>query len=773
MHLPLTLLSRLADYWHSLSDGTRDGIISGLVVAAVLAVVGLVMKFGKRITRAISHIFKSEAPPANQQQEVKVKIEVAPATPIFPTLPAESVQAPRTAAIPRPPAFGFVARRDQDGRDIVERLKGELAPESDQLIVLWGAGGVGKTTLAAETARALRKNFDGGIAWISAEGRPDFGLSTLLDEIAGHLRQPELRQLALEVKDEQVHQVLADAPTPLLVLDNFETISPEEQVRCAEWLAKRASCPVLITSRDAAAHARALHVLAMSLPEAREFLQKLIAQARNVQAFEGLDDDELIQAADRIPLVLQWLAKQIDATKEPQSVLDDLSQGKGDAAERVFGRSFELSQLGDDGRVVLLVLSLFVPSASRNALSKVSGFGSDSERLDRALQHLTELWLIETIQGNKRITVEGLTRELAKARLTIHDHADQFRQRFVIYFRDYASEHGEPTPENYDSLEAERDNLIIAADIALRLNDWSLAAELVDMVANPVTGVLAVHGFWDDAIRLLQGALQTARSLKHEKGIVVFAHSLATLKTHRGELDQSRQLFNECLQINEKLGHRHGVAGTLHHLAILAQGQGDLKEAKRLCKAGLEISRELGDQVSIASSISQLGIILYRLGDYGESKAKHQESLAIRREMGDLLGTATDLHQLAMLSGREGRLEEAHRLYSESLEISRDLGNQDAIATSLHELGRLAQSQHRTAVARRLYNESLGISRKLGKPDSIAMSLGQLARLEEDEGDVIAAARLFRECVTILENLGSPYAEMARKDLERVGGKSS
>ncbi|HST54152.1 MAG TPA: toll/interleukin-1 receptor domain-containing protein [Pyrinomonadaceae bacterium] len=63
--------------------------------------------------------------------------------------------APRStpSLIPHPPFFGFVARRDAQGRDIVVRLKEELAPGRNRSATLSGPGGIGKTTLAAEAAR--------------------------------------------------------------------------------------------------------------------------------------------------------------------------------------------------------------------------------------------------------------------------------------------------------------------------------------------------------------------------------------------------------------------------------------------------------------------------------------------------------------------------------------------------------------------------------------------------------------------------------------------
>ena len=94
-----------------------------------------------------------------------------------------------------------------------------------------------------------------------------------------------------------------------------------------------------------------------------------------------------------------------------------LSLGKGDAAQRVFDRSFNLPQLGDDGRTVLLALSLFIPSASRGALAAVAGFGDDKNRLNKAVKSLATLRLLSAADGGERLQVQGLTRELARARL--------------------------------------------------------------------------------------------------------------------------------------------------------------------------------------------------------------------------------------------------------------------------------------------------------------------------------------------------------------------
>ena len=139
-----------------------------------------------------------------------------------------TTSAPCAAAIPRPPAVGFVARRDEEGRDIVERLKGNLDPAQQRLVVLWGPGGVGKTTLAAEAVREMAGVFGKRTVWAGAQNRADFNFDTLLDEIATQLGRTDLRQFVTDEKAEQVVALLGESPA-LVVLDNFETLPTDEQ----------------------------------------------------------------------------------------------------------------------------------------------------------------------------------------------------------------------------------------------------------------------------------------------------------------------------------------------------------------------------------------------------------------------------------------------------------------------------------------------------------------------------------------------------------------
>jgi tetratricopeptide (TPR) repeat protein len=631
------------------------------------------------------------------------------------------------APIPRPPFIGFVARRDAQGRDIVGRLREELAPGRGQLLTLSGPGGIGKTTLAAEAARALQEAYENRVVWSSADGRADFGFASLLDDIATQLGHPELRTLAPAEKAEQVRALAAGA---LIVLDNYETVAEAERKSIEAWF-QRTQCSALFTSRPRVPETVFVPVSAMSPEEAAEFLEKLIAQTQDSQLFTPEVRERVYQTAAANPFVMQWVVAQVDKAQEPDAVFKELAGGEGDAAARVFARSFNLRQLGKDGRNALLALSLFAPSASREALAAVADLGKSRRRLDEAIKRLHALWLVKGVDGNSRLAVEGLTRTLAAARLSQDPCADEFRRRFVAYFLRYALERQEPTPENYDALEAEKDNLLGASEVAFASEDWESVTRMA--YALVAGGMLIVRGYWDETIRLGEQALHAARSSKNEGHIATLSHNVAVTYGDRGEIAEARRLYEESLEIKKRLGDQSGIATTLHELGRLAQAQGEIDEARRLYEESFEITKRLGDQSGIATTSGQLGNLALAQGDVVEARHFYNDCLEISRHIGDQSSVSKGLHQLGRIAQKEGELEEARRLYEESLEIKKRLGDQHGLATTLH----------------------------------------QLAMLAEDEGDKEGAAKLFRESLSIFERLGSPDAEVARGSLARVEGESS
>jgi len=677
--------------------------------------------------------------------------------------------------IPRPPIVGFVPRGDPEGHDMVERLKIELAPQKLQLVALWGAGGVGKTTLAAEVARSLSDDFSHRVVWVTADGRTDLPFATLLDEIATQLGDEHLRKLAPERKSDAVRALVAASPT-LIVLDNFETISAAQRQPSLDFL-QRIQCSALITTRQRLERTRSIPITGMMTSEAEDFVRLLIEQTQDPEIFAAPYQKRLIETAEANPLIMEWIVGQIDLANDPEEVLNELTHGEGDAARRVFDRSYNLTQLNDGGRAVLLALSLFTPSAARPALAAIAGMdlgkARDKKRFKKAQETLASLWLIKKVDEGQRLTVAGLTRELTRSHLTTDAREKSFFQRFVSRFLRFAEAHALPISKNFNAMELEKDNLLSAAEIALVQGDSRSLLRLAYAFGSPAYGVLAVRGYWDDLLRLGTNALQVARSLGVLSDVANWTHKLGMMNQDLGLFNDAQQLYEESLETRRVLGDDQGVADTLHQLGWLAQEQGKLEEARQLYDQSLEIRRQLGDQRGIASALHHLGWLAQERGEFGESRRLYNESLEIKKQFDDQLGIATTLHQLGGLHLIEENYDMAQLLLEQSLVILRNVGHKQYCAECLESIGKLRTAQGRLAEAEGLFVEAGGMAGALGdqvRVGSIKRSLGLLAEKQNNESK---AVQLLRDALSIFEQLGSPKAEETRRDLERVKGTSS
>ncbi len=633
-----------------------------------------------------------------------------------------AIRAQSKKIVPKPPPRPepkYIQRHDGEGRDLVERVNAQL--NKPAIITLTGAGGVGKTTIAIEVATKLFEKriggFKEGIVWISADGRPDFGLLSLVDTVLDKLvpvdQLEAIRRLPLDAKRELARRLLAERKRCLLALDNFETIPEKEQGLIVAYLAEL-PCPKLVTSRKPLPKGEEIAVGPMTPKEARAFLQMRVERSEQPERLRGVDWDEVAKVADYNPMLMRWVVAQLEQAMRPQDVFDEIARGKGEAPERIFYQTF--NNLGEDGQMALLALALFVPTASREALAAVCGFEDSKDRVNEAIRTLAAFDLLDTAIEDDRLGIVALTRRLTEAQLKKDERTEGLKKRFVAHFLAYAVAHPGVTKEDLDALDEERENLLAALDYAYTAEDWQSLIAILGTIAFP--GLLYTRGYWDDAVRWGDRGLEAARKAHDEASIAWVAHNLANIYESRGKYDEAKDLYNQSLEIHKQVGDQAGIAKSLHQLGIIAQDQGDYQVAKDLYNQGLEIKRNLGDQAGIAKSLGQLGRVAQDQGRYQEAKDLYNQSLEIDKQLGNQAGIATSLHNLAMVAHLQGDYQEAKDLYNQSLEIKRNLGDQWGMAASLYQLGRIAEETSNKEEAAQFYREALAIFERLGSPEA-------------------------------------------------------
>jgi tetratricopeptide (TPR) repeat protein len=445
---------------------------------------------------------------------------------------------------------------------------------------------------------------------------------------------------------------------------------------------------------------------------------------------------------------MQWLIAQIALAQTPHDVLDELAYGEGIAVQRVFDRSFDLPQLGDDGRTALLALSQFVPSASRDALRAVAGFGTDMRRMNRALKPLAALCLMGTTVDD-RLVLHGLTRTLANARRSREKCERELHSRFVEHFRNFAEAHSQTTFQDFEALEAEKDNVLGALGLAAEGGNW----DSVMRIRRALEEFLDLRGYWPEAISSGTQAEEAARESQNECVAEMFSVNTAIIYVHRGNYQHARQIFHQALEYFERTGSMANAARILHNLGVVAYERSLLREAGQFYARSLEIKQKLGDQNGIANTLYQKGMIAEDREDLIEAQRCYAESLKMKKRLGEQSSLAVILHNLAVIARYQQDFSKVRELYLESLKINKNLGDTVGVAITLHMLGVNEEDHGYLDQARKRYEESLEISRRLGFLLGMALTLHDLADIAQIQGDATKASQYDEESQRVRREL--------------------
>jgi len=141
--------------------------------------------------------------------------------------------------VPSNPVF---VGRSAELRDVSQELVGEHP------VVIWGAGGIGKTALAAEVAHRQGYRFPAGVLWLDCRGGP--ALDSLLERIGAFCGVEGMEQVEPDKKQTVARAALAGlADRCLLVWDNAEDVWNRREVR--QFVrALPPNCQMLLTTRD-------------------------------------------------------------------------------------------------------------------------------------------------------------------------------------------------------------------------------------------------------------------------------------------------------------------------------------------------------------------------------------------------------------------------------------------------------------------------------------------------------------------------------------------
>src|SRR5829696_5695731 len=387
------------------------------------------------------------------------------------------------------PGAGLVGRLPAPANETIGRGAelaeiGELLVHADvRLVTLVGPGGVGKTRLALEAARAVAARFPAGAVHVSLDGAEDAGV--LVPEAASALGVVAATAAELGVR---LAVVTRGAPA-LLVLDGFDRYL-EDAGQVGQLLAAVANLTVLATSR-APLRLTAEHVYRVQPLAAPNAAALFRTRARAVQGDRAIDDDHPIVDAicarlDGLPLAIELAADRarllpLRALLERlEDRLELLTEGPRDlpTRQRSLRTALEWSwdELEEPERQLLSRLTVFEGGASLEASGAVCDgkLGGGLEALVSSL--LDKSSLLRTDSGRDaqpRFAMLDTVREFAAERVADGEDLAALERRHARYFLGYCEQAAERAArtdqrEWLDRLARERGNIRLAFERLLQ-----------------------------------------------------------------------------------------------------------------------------------------------------------------------------------------------------------------------------------------------------------------------------------------------------------------
>ncbi len=380
--------------------------------------------------------------------------------------------------------------RDDLLRSLLLRLR------QRQLLVLHGAAGAGKTTVAATIANVYLQQYSRPVLWLNAHNPP---LAELIVRIARAYGNMDAANAANPLSQTGAVKALLAEHRPLLVLDGeveSQTLAAFVQ-RCVD------ETPLVVTSTAPLSQGDWRNQPIGNLPESdalRLFKQK--AGLKN-----GESDADILALAAQLnyaafPLTLaarsMVIARQSPA-EFSETVADALESHDDDAIVAALNISF--GGLNDRLRDLLLFLGATLRGeASVAYLNLLSGMAAES--IDMSMTILSRLFLVERFQraGETCYRLHPLVHSFLTDWAIEHERFDALRADILDTSRDYLDVHG-PADDAIIRLMTEMDNLLASAEWAAGNDDPDLAEELAQAIS-PLAGQLAAEGYNYELLRL-------------------------------------------------------------------------------------------------------------------------------------------------------------------------------------------------------------------------------------------------------------------------------
>lgn len=627
------------------------------------------------------------------------------------------------------PAGPFAGRRQELGRVAqwvhAARASTETKPT---VVVLHGAPGSGRSTLAIRSAHALRDQFRGAcVVDLRGDSPEEPPLSTrdallhLLNRLGASREQLLFRERSSPEQQvrrlsELYHQHLTGLPVTI-VLDDA---SDAEQVRTL--VPERSDSLVLVTARkpldlpaDLPAWVHQLPVEALDASGAEELLKAAAQDASG--PYDAESCDRVRELCGGLPLALRIAGSSLGPRTHRRLATDLEAYGPVEPAERVLWLRY--SDQSDTARRLLRRLAL-AGRASLGAAAAAALLATDEAEATRHLEALSRAGLIDHVRGS-RYRLHDLVRAFAQARLLDEeDPAERTaaQERLIV---------------NYGEL----------ADSVIRLVDGKTSTRADTVGPHGFTSLDAALRWLDDESSFITAALRHAEGV-NQAAVLNLLGALCDYCLLRGDLYR----LGEISELTQAVDQGLLVRSVQWRTGIAARQLGELDKARTQLASVVDLYFEAHHDAGAARALCSLGITLHHQGNLSEAAAKLQEAMDLQASPELAADRAWTMHALAAVERDRARLATALDLLTQALVLHRQGESVHGEAWAHFQLGQLGLRMGDVPRAEAELREALDLYGRTRDPRGEAWALTQLARARLVDGDPSSAVDGLRQAIS-------------------------
>ncbi len=212
---------------------------------------------------------------------------------------------------------------------------------------------------------------------------------------------------------------------------------------------------------------------------------------------------------------------------------------------------------------------------------------------------------------------------------------------------------------------------------------------------------------------------------------------LAGLETMDDRLEQALEHLQRALAINIELKDVAGEAVCQTQIGFLQVRRSREEEALAHLESALTLYRRMNHPPGLLQLLPWTGDLYFRQGDHDRARDHFQEVLPLLKQSRDEMMACQVYHQLATIDLNQGRHEKALAGFRISLNIKRRIDDKKGEASTFFQLGRLAKEK----------NDQMGCLQLLGLCQRIDAEIGDEDATQELTlfNDIVQATGLEKE----------------------------